>query len=157
MLKLTLSLVAAGATLTALAATPQPAPKHVVLAPSEVTWGPGPASLPPGAQAALLYGDLAKEGPFALRLKLPKGYRIPAHTHPKPEIITVISGAFLLSTAAGHDSHKKPLRAGSFVAMEPGLVHQAGADEETVVQLTSVGPWGITYVNPNDDPRKQTH
>jgi quercetin dioxygenase-like cupin family protein len=157
MLKLTLPLVAAGAALTALAATPQPAPKHVVLTPAEVAWGPGPASLPSGAQGAVLYGDPTKEGPFALRLKFPKGYRIPAHTHPKPEIITVISGAFLLSTAADHSSHMKPLTAGSFVAMEPGLVHQAGADEETVVQLTSVGPWGITYVNPNDDPRQRTH
>jgi hypothetical protein len=28
------------------------------------------------------------------------------------------------------------------------------ADEETVVQLIATGPWGITYINPADDPRK---
>ena len=27
--------------------------------------------------------------------------------------------------------------------------------EEVVVQLNGVGPWGVTYVNPSDDPRKQ--
>jgi hypothetical protein len=26
---------------------------------------------------------------------------------------------------------------------------------DTVVQLHGTGPWGITYVNPDDDPRKQ--
>lgn len=154
MLKLALSLVMAGAALTALAATSKSAPdQHKALTPAEVAWGPGPPSLPPGAQAALLYGDPTKEGLFALRLKFPKGYRVPPHTHPKPEVITVISGVFRLATAADHGP-SKPLPAGSFVAMEPGLVHQAGADDETVVQLNSTGPWTITYVNPNDDPRK---
>ena len=27
--------------------------------------------------------------------------------------------------------------------------------EETVIQLHGVGPWGLTYVNPADDPRKK--
>ena len=154
MLKLALSLLLGGAALTALAATAESASEqHKALTPAEVAWGPAPPSLPPGAQAVVLYGDPTKEGLFAMRLKLPKGYRIPAHTHPKPEVITVISGTFRLATAADHGP-MKPLTAGSFVAMEPGLVHQAGADEETVVQLNSTGPWAITYVNPKDDPRK---
>jgi hypothetical protein len=27
--------------------------------------------------------------------------------------------------------------------------------EETVIQLHGVGPWGLTYLNPADDPRKK--
>jgi hypothetical protein len=46
----------------------------------EIKWGPAPPSIPPGAQAAVLYGDPGKEGLFSLRLKLPKGYHIPPHT-----------------------------------------------------------------------------
>ena len=46
---------------------------HTVLKPDDVKWGPGPASIPKGAQAAAIYGDASKEGLFALRLKLPKG------------------------------------------------------------------------------------
>lgn len=42
---------------------------HTVTTPSEVKWGPGPKTLPAGAELAILYGDPAKEGPFALRLK----------------------------------------------------------------------------------------
>ena len=34
-----------------------------------VTWGSAPPSLPPGAQATVLLGSPAKEGPFVLRLK----------------------------------------------------------------------------------------
>jgi quercetin dioxygenase-like cupin family protein len=149
------ALLSAGA-LAALAMTPQSKDAHTMLAPADVKWAPGPASLPPGAQVAVLYGDPAKEGLFAMRLKFPKGYRVPAHTHPKLEVITVISGVFRLGVVGDHGP-SKPLPAGSFVAMEPGLVHQAGADEEAVVQLNSTGPWAITYVNPKDDPRAKTH
>jgi len=39
--------------------------------------------------------------------------------------------------------------------MQSGTVHYAWTDTETVVQLLGTGPWGINYVNPNDDPRKQ--
>jgi hypothetical protein len=35
------------------------------------------------------------------------------------------------------------------------LAHFAFADEDTVIQLNSMGPWGLTYVNPADDPRKK--
>jgi hypothetical protein len=32
--------------------------------------------------------------------------------------------------------------------------HFAVAKGETVIQLTSIGPWQINYVNQADDPRK---
>jgi hypothetical protein len=28
------------------------------------------------------------------------------------------------------------------------------AEGETIVQISTVGPWGLTYVNPKDDPRQ---
>jgi hypothetical protein len=61
---------------------------------AEIKWEEGPASLPKGAQIAVLEGDLAKEGPFAFRVKMSDSYRIPPHTHPKTERVTVISGTF---------------------------------------------------------------
>jgi hypothetical protein len=73
---------------------------HTVLKPNDVKWGPGPASIPKGAQAAAIYGDSSKEGLFALRLKLPKGYHIPPHTHPKPEVVTILSGTLRLGEGA---------------------------------------------------------
>ncbi len=131
--------------------------EHRIVSPQQIKWGPAPASIPPGAEAAVLYGDPTKEGLFALRLKVPAGYHIPPHTHPKPEIVTVISGTFRLGMGETADKEKgQALPAGSFFALVPGMAHYAFADEDTVIQLNSTGPWALTYVNPADDPRQQT-
>jgi hypothetical protein len=39
--------------------------------------------------------------------------------------------------------------------MPPNMHHYAKAESETIVQITTIGPWGITYVDPADDPRKK--
>jgi quercetin dioxygenase-like cupin family protein len=141
----------------AAAATAAAQDGHKIVSAQDIKWGPAPPSIPPGAQAAVLYGDPGKEGLFALRLKLPKGYHIPPHTHPKAEVVTVISGTFRLGMGKTADQSKaKALPAGSFFALEPGMEHFAYTDEETVVQLNASGPWGLTYVNPKDDPRQKT-
>lgn len=129
---------------------------HKVVPVQEIKWGPGPPSIPPGAEAAVLYGDPAKEGLFALRLKFPKGYYIAPHTHPKPEVVTIISGAFRFGMGETADRSKAQLLpSGSMFACAPGMAHFVYAEEDTVVQLNSYGPWGITYVNAKDDPRKK--
>ena len=130
---------------------------HKMLSPQEIKWAPGPPSIPPGAEVAVLYGDPGKDGLFAMRLKFPKGYKIAPHTHPMPEVLTVISGTFRLGMGETADPGKaKALAAGSFVALSPGMAHFASADDDnTVVQLNSTGPWTLTYVNPADDPRKK--
>lgn len=130
-------------------------PAHTILTPTEIAWKAGPPSLRSGAQAAVLYGDPSKEGVFVMRLKLPAGFRIAPHTHPKAEILTVVSGAFHIGMGTQADPSKaQKLPAGSFFAFDPGLAHYAHVDEETVVQLSSTGPWSINYVNPADDPRR---
>ena len=104
-----------------------------------------------------MYGDPAKEGLFAIRLKVPKGYRVAPHSHPKPEVATVLSGTVRLTmgeTSDAANAHEFPV--GSFYATPAEMVHSFSTDEETVVQINSVGPWGINYVNPKDDPRKKT-
>jgi quercetin dioxygenase-like cupin family protein len=65
---------------------------HRRLSANDIKWSAAPSSIPPVAQAAVLYGDPSKEGLFALRLKLPKGYAIAPHSHSKPEVLTVITG-----------------------------------------------------------------
>jgi hypothetical protein len=39
--------------------------------------------------------------------------------------------------------------------MQPRAHHYALTQDEVIVQVHGVGPWGITYVNPADDPRKK--
>jgi quercetin dioxygenase-like cupin family protein len=103
----------------------------------------------------VLYGDPGAEGPFALRLKLPADYHIPPHTHPRPEVVTVISGTFRIGMGeTANEEEVQDLAAGGFFAFAPDTAHYAYTDEETVIQLNSVGPWALEYVNPEDDPRE---
>src|SRR4051794_26300457 len=60
----------------------------------DLKWGSAPPNLPKGADITVLSGDPAKDGPFVIRLKMPSGYKFPAHNHPKDEYVTVISGNF---------------------------------------------------------------
>jgi hypothetical protein len=128
--------------------------EHKMFAPSDIKWMDGPPFLPAGAKLAILEGDPSKPGPFTIRLQAPDGYKIPAHTHPTAERITVISGTFHLGMADKFDEsagHK--MVAGSFAVMPAGMKHFAWATGETVVQVHGAGPFAIKYVNPADDPR----
>jgi quercetin dioxygenase-like cupin family protein len=130
---------------------------HTSVSPQDIKWGPAPAMLPSGAEAAVLFGDPSKEGLFVLRLKFPKGYRVPPHIHPVDEVLTVISGTFSMGMGENaHQSKAQPFRAGSFHALPPGTAHYVFIDEETIVQISTVGPWGLTYASPNDDPRQKS-
>lgn len=129
--------------------------QHAMVNPGDVTWKDGPPSLPKGAQMSVLYGDPTKDGIFVMRLKFPASYKIPAHTHAVDEVVTVVSGEFKLGMGATFDPAKmKTINAGGVIAMAPGTQHYAQVDKETVVQLSTRGPWGINYLNPADDPRK---
>lgn len=92
-----------------------------------------------------------------MRLSLPDGYRIPPHSHPAVERVTVIQGTFKVGMGDKvNRSAMTALPAGTFAALQPGTRHFAEAQGKTIVQLNGVGPWKLTYVNPADDPRKAT-
>jgi hypothetical protein len=127
---------------------------HTVVPVGEVSWGPGPPTLPSGAELAVLFGSPAEEGPFVIRLKFPAGYDVPPHWHSKEEHVTVIAGAFGMDTGEALDRDAAPLLApGSFVRIPARMPHFAWTDRETVVQINGMGPFDITYVDSKDDPR----
>ena len=129
---------------------------HTVVAGDAVKWGPAPPSLPPGAQAAVLLGSPAKDGPFVIRLKFPAGYIVPPHRHSKDEFVTTISGRFLITTGEKVDrASLKPLPPGSFFHLPAGMAHYAWAEVESVVQVSGMGPFDVVYIDPKDDPRKK--
>lgn len=157
--RIVLSIVATVATpLTLLLG--QPAAEHAksshqgLYPPAEIQWKSGPASLPPGAKMAVLEGDPSKEGLFVMRIRVPDGYHIPPHTHPKTERVTVLSGTFKIAMGENLDrSAAQTLPAGAFGFWPAGMKHAAWAEGETEIQLHGVGPWAINYLNPADDPR----
>lgn len=114
------------------------------------------ASLPEGAQIAVLEGPINEAVPFTMRLKFPANYRIPPHWHPAVERVTVLSGTFHMGHGEKFDLDKgQTLQPGGMVIMPAKTPHFAWTSAETVVQLHGTGPWGITYLNPADDPRSK--
>ena len=129
---------------------------HKVWAPAELKWGSAPDILPAGAQLAVLEGDPTKTGEFTMRLKMPNGYKIAPHFHPRMEHVTLISGSFHVGVGDKFDESKMAgVPVGAFIWIKPGTHHFAMAKGETVIQLHGNGPWVLTYVNPQDDPRKK--
>lgn len=156
MRKVLMAAAAASLVLPGAAASALDEPAHVISLPDQIQWGPAPPGLPPGAQVAVLHGNPGAEGLFVMRLKMPSGYRIAPHTHGAAELVTVISGTLRLGMGADARARVDRLPRSAFADLPAGMVHFAGADEETVVQVNGIGPFTITYVNPADDPRRPT-
>jgi hypothetical protein len=92
-----------------------------------------------------------------MRIMVPATYRIAPHHHPADEHVTVISGDFALGMGETFvESALETLPVGGFAMMKTGTRHFASSANGAVVQLHGMGPWGLTYVNPADDPRNAT-
>lgn len=131
-------------------------PGMIVLTPDQLDWVEGPPSIPAGAEVAMIEGDPSVAGDvFVFRIRFPAGYTLPPHVHPADERVTVISGTLNLGMGEALDRGRgRVLPAGSQFLMPPGHAHYVWTgDEGAVIQLTSVGPWDIRYIDPADDPR----
>ncbi|HEX6363611.1 MAG TPA: cupin domain-containing protein, partial [Albitalea sp.] len=92
---------------------------------------------------------------FVLRLKFPAGFKVPPHRHSKDELVTVIAGRLGIGSGEKADTSAAPLPPASFVHLPAGMPHYAwAAGVETIVQINGMGPFDVTYIDPNDDPRK---
>ena len=150
--------VASGLSIAAMcrsAAADEPA--HAVFNPADIQWGAAPPAMPPGAKAAVLYGDPGKPGPFVIRMKMPPGYVVPAHWHSNDEIVTVVSGSGAFGLGDKFDPKLlRPLGPGSVVVAPAKHNHFATTKTGMIIQVSAVGPFDMTYVNPADDPRSKS-
>lgn len=125
--------------------------------PDAVQYGPAPSFVAPGAQLAVLEGNpLATSGDYTIRLKMPDGYRIAPHWHPKRENVTVISGTLKVGMGDRFDeSSMASFPAGSFAYLDPDMRHYVMASGEVVVQVHGMAPVQFNYINPEDDPSRK--
>jgi quercetin dioxygenase-like cupin family protein len=127
----------------------------LMVEPNDLKWADVP-TLPPGAKVAVIQGPLNEAVPFMMRLRFPPNYKVPPHWHPAIEHLTVLSGTFNMGIGNKLDMTKsKPLSAGGVMIIQPKIPHFAWTKEEVTVQVHGVGPWGVTYVDPADDPRNK--
>ncbi len=129
---------------------------HKVMNIADITWGPAPAGLPTAAQAAVLHGDPGKPGMFIVRLKAPDGTQIMPHWHHADEHVTVIAGSVMVGMGPKwDDAGMQALNTGGHALMPRKQNHYVRTKGETILQITTTGPFAITYVDPKDDPRKK--
>lgn len=138
--------------IAALAQTRVPQP--LALTPPEMSWvSQGPLAAP-GMEQLNLVGNPSKPGPYTLRLKFPKGFRIAPHTHPDPREVTILSGVFATGYGDTFDQARlKILPAGSFYTEPANVPHYIEIEEDTVLQVSGTGPSGRNFVNPTDNPK----
>ena len=90
-----------------------------------------------------------------LKWAAPAAYA-PGFLGPQYAPLTVLSGSFNIGTGDKLDESKgTTVKAGGYSFVMKGMTHYAWFTEDTVLQLHGMGPQGVTYVDPADDPRKK--
>ena len=144
-------------------ATPQPKAHQPgeaefrVIHAEDIAWTTLPG-YPPAVRLAILVGDPSKPGPYTVRVKLPSGTRMQPHRHPEDRLYTVISGVFYIGLGETFDETKLVAHApGSVIVLPGGQPHFHWAKSgDYITQVTAIGPLGLAYVDPADDPREET-
>jgi quercetin dioxygenase-like cupin family protein len=125
--------------------------------PEDIVWQPF-AAFPPGAQLAVLVGHPSEPGPYVIRVKVTLDVKLMPHRHPEDRIYTVMSGVFYVGRGEKFDGDQvKAYPPGSVIVLPGNTPHFHWAKSgEYVTQVTAIGPLGLNYLNPNDDPRNHT-
>src|SRR5688572_27028215 len=98
---------------------------HATVQADALKWS-APAAYAKGAQLAVIKGDPTKEGMYVVRLKVPAGFSIAAHTHPNDENVTVLSGSINIGTGEKLDQSKgAQIKAGGYSFVAKGMAHYA--------------------------------
>src|ERR1700760_4539597 len=115
------------------------------------------AACPPSVCLAVLVGQPSEPGLYMIRVKVPGGVKLMPHRHPEDRVYTVISGVFYIGLGDEFDAAKLEAYPPGAVVVLPGNTphfHWARSGEY-ITQVTALGPLGISYVNPKDDPRNK--
>jgi quercetin dioxygenase-like cupin family protein len=124
--------------------------------PEDIDWQPFPA-FPPPARLAVLVGHPNEPGPYVIRVKVPAGTKLMPHKHPEDRIYTVMSGVFYIGLGEAFDGDKvKAYPPGSVIVLPGETWHFHWAKSgEYVTQVTAIGPLGLEYLDPANDPRSR--
>ena len=118
------------------------------LLPTDIAWVQRRTS--PDVFYAGIYGDPAKPGPYAFRVRAQAGHRLAPHTHPDERTVTVLSGTYWSGVGETFaDDKLQAFPAGSFYVVPAGIPHfSAVLDGEVEFQEAGVGPSAHDLVTP---------
>ena len=126
--------------------------------PEQIDWKPFPA-FPPSVRLAVVVGQPSEPGPYVIRVKVPSGVKLMPHRHPEDRVYTVMSGIFYIGLGDQFDGDKvQAYPPGSVIVLPGNTSHFHWAKSgEYVTQVTAIGPLGLEYLDPGDDPRELGH
>ena len=122
--------------------------------PEDIAWRPF-AAFPASVRMAVIVGRPSEPGPYTIRIRVPHGERLMPHRHPEDRVYTVMSGVFYVGLGDRFDADKLEAYPPGSVIVLPGDTwhfHWARAGEY-VTQVMAIGPLGVEYSDPTDDPR----
>jgi hypothetical protein len=133
-----------------------PAPTVLRTMQEQVQWKPNPA-MPDGVQTAVLYGDPSKSGLYAIQVRFPPATRLPVHSHPDERLRTILSGTYYSAVGQTFDAGRLEAFPPGTLSHVPTRVWQFAETraEAVIFQIIGIGPTGIDYLNPEDDPRQR--
>jgi quercetin dioxygenase-like cupin family protein len=124
--------------------------------PEDIEWKSFPA-FPPSVRLAVIVGEPSKEGPYTIRVHVPHDEKLMPHRHSEDRVYTVISGIFYIGLGGQFDANKLQAYPPGAVIVLPGDTphfHWAKSGEY-ITQVTAIGPLGLQYLDPKDDPRNR--
>ena len=92
--------------------------------------------------SAMIYGDLAKEGPYAYYVKWKAGNMSRPHYHPNDRYITVLSGTWWVGSGPKFEPDSTvPMPAGTTVTHFARGIHYDGAKQgDAILIIHGMGP-----------------
>jgi quercetin dioxygenase-like cupin family protein len=122
--------------------------------PEDIDWKPFPA-FPPSVRLAVVVGNPSEPAPYVIRVMVPHDVKLMPHQHPEDRVYTVISGVFYIGLGSEFDETRlQAYPPGAVVVLPGGTAHFHWAKSGAYVsQVTAVGPLGLDYLDPKDDPR----
>ena len=111
----------------------------------KVVWGPLQIEgLAPGAEIAVIRGDLAKDHSESV-VRLPPGYLLRNHTHTSDELYIWVSGSFTLIADDGTDTKFRGPAYISYPGNAPMHAIRCGNNEPCLFYLRYSRPFDIRY------------
>ena len=132
-------------------ATSPPA-SHDIVPPDQLVWKP----LIPGAEMAVVFGDLDKKGGlYVIHIRSKGEVKVPPHWHVTDEHLTVLEGSFWIGAGEQFDASKlREMKVGAHAMMPAGVRHFSLTKADNVIELFGEAPFVVNFVNPEDDPRR---
>jgi quercetin dioxygenase-like cupin family protein len=112
--------------------------------PDSLTW----RAMGPLMEQAIVDGNPAATGEFALAIRFKAGGVIQPHWHPNETRVTVIRGDVWVGFGDQADTaHTKTIAAGGFAVVPAEVHHYEGARTDALIIITGAGPLKTTMVN----------